>query len=404
MNFFKSVFSEESTPPDSPKSPSPSGSPDPDSPETQTQPAWFLGGLIQTLATKSESVIETYRKDLEEFGSGLRKETSVIRDVASRAITDLPTSLEAGASVAQESLETVGQAIDDIGATVWKSTARIISHGRESISAAAAANHDQGGRRFDGYGNSSGRYESSPVRYNRFEMQVRAVQGDKETYCKEPEDREEYEKWRSGFVLQEKTEEIDGLIKENRVVSEIYSEVVPSEIDNAGFWSRYFYRMHKLKQAEEARALLVKRAISGEEEEDLSWDFDDEAEVGESSGKAEEEVEKRVSVGESNEGNVAEKVKIEALGDGNGGKVEGESSESCKDSDVSVVSKPEEEDLGWDEIEEVGGSNEERRKEEGAGTGRVVDDLRKRLNVAAEEEEDLSWDIEDDDDVVPVKN
>ncbi|XP_002516811.3 protein trichome birefringence-like 43 isoform X1 [Ricinus communis] len=127
MNFFKSVFSDEPTPPDSPKS-------RPDSPTSQspntgpTTSAWSFGDLIKTLSTKSESMIQTYRQDFEELGSGLRKETAVIRDVASRAVKVLPASFEIGASVAQESLETVGQAIDDIGATVWKSTAQIISH------------------------------------------------------------------------------------------------------------------------------------------------------------------------------------------------------------------------------------------------------------------------------------
>jgi hypothetical protein len=55
-----------------------------------------------------------------------------------------------------------------------------------------------------------------------------------------------------------------GLTRENEVVKGIYNEVVPSKVDNQSFWSRYFYRMFKLKQAEEARALLVKRLISGQ--------------------------------------------------------------------------------------------------------------------------------------------
>lgn len=38
--------------------------------------------------------------------------------------------------------------------------------------------------------------------------------------------------------------------------------------------SRYFYRVSKLKQAEDMRVELVKRAIS-REEEDFSWDVDD---------------------------------------------------------------------------------------------------------------------------------
>lgn len=63
----------------------------------------------------------------------MKKETDVIRQVASRAVHDLPASLEVGAAVAQVSLESVGQAIDDIGSTVWNSTAHIISHGRDSL-------------------------------------------------------------------------------------------------------------------------------------------------------------------------------------------------------------------------------------------------------------------------------
>ena len=33
--------------------------------------------------------------------------------------------------------------------------------------------------------------------------------------------------------------------------------------------------MNKLKEAEDARAKLVKQVIVGDDEEDLSWDFDD---------------------------------------------------------------------------------------------------------------------------------
>jgi hypothetical protein len=67
--------------------------PNPD-PPTQNS-TWSFGSLIQTLATKSESVIEIYKKDLEEFGSGLKNESVIIRDVASHAVHDLPASFEA---------------------------------------------------------------------------------------------------------------------------------------------------------------------------------------------------------------------------------------------------------------------------------------------------------------------
>jgi hypothetical protein len=63
---------------------------------------WSFGSLIQTLTTKSESIIEIYKKDLEESESGLKNKSSIIRDVASHAVHDLPTFFEASTAVAQE--------------------------------------------------------------------------------------------------------------------------------------------------------------------------------------------------------------------------------------------------------------------------------------------------------------
>ncbi|XP_061359675.1 uncharacterized protein LOC133303726 isoform X2 [Gastrolobium bilobum] len=340
MNFFKAVFSDEPDPP------SP-GSDHPDPSQTAaTNAAWNFGGLIQTLASKSESVLDTYRRDLEEFGSSLKKETAVIREAASRAVKDLPSSLDAGASVAQESLESVGQAIDDIGSTVWKSTAQIISHGRDSLKQLMSSN-SQG-------------LDLKP--YSRFDALVRALQSDVNTYLEEPEDLGNFNEWKLGFELDKKEEEIRNLIEENGIVSEIYEKVVPSRTENESFWSRYFYRLHKLKQVEDTRAKLVKHATLGDEAEDLSWDFDDEDDG------------------------------YEPKDNDNGG--------SCKDSDISVVSSqpsmPGEEDIGWDEIEDIE-SNDENRGDVVGSTIRI--DLRKRLS-AADQDEDLSWDIEDDDEAV----
>ncbi|XP_011006071.1 PREDICTED: BSD domain-containing protein 1-like isoform X2 [Populus euphratica] len=473
MNFFKAVFADDPTPPDSPKSPPPSSeNPNPD-PPTQNS-TWSFGSLIQTLATKSESVIEIYKKDLEEFGSGLKNESAIIRDVASRAVHDLPASFEASAAVAQES---VGQAIGGIGSSMWKSTAQIISQGRDSI---LASDHDHDRDRDLLLSNTDTNRSSLGKQYSRFDAQVCALQCDFDTYCSEPEDKEDYEKWKSrGFVIDEKKEEIERFISENGVIREIYGELVPNRVDDESFWSRFFYRMFKLNQAEEARALLVKRAISGDEEEDLSWDFDDDkeecdgllskggestvnvvdAEKGSVDGMivenvadkervgvdgSEDKLEEKVIVGvDISEDKLKEKVVVvEGEGEGEGnivqsckdnvkleekavvGKGEGDNGKSCKDSDkleekvvegkggdgespkdsdVSVVSSKSlaEEDLEWDEIEDIGSNDESKgeavgsRKSAGSSTSRV--DLHKQLS-AAEEEEDFSWDIEDEDD------
>ena len=76
-----------------------------------------------------------------------------------------------------------------------------------------------------------------------------------------------------------------------------------------------------------------------------------------------------------------------------------ETSDSSKDSDYSIVSRQrtaEEEDLEWDEIEDLG-EHEEKKGGTHTSSPALKEELRKRLSVA-EDDEDLSWDIEDDDD------
>ncbi|KAK9903106.1 hypothetical protein M0R45_001246 [Rubus argutus] len=419
MDFFKSVFSDDPDP--SVDDSNSLNRNDDDSSPDQDQSlnansgagAWSFGGLMTTLATKSESVLQTYRRDLAELGSGLKKETAVIREVASRAVKELPASLEVGASVAQASLESVGQAIDDIGSTVWKSTAEIISHGRDAISADDIESDNSESNISDRRLSGSG---SDLRRYSRFEAQVLAIQSNISSYSEEPEDLESYSNWKLGFVLDEKGEEIENLMKENGVIGEIYEKVVPGEVDNEGFWTRYFYRVHKLKEVEDARAKLVKRAISGEEE-DLSWDFDDdedENEVKKEEGNGLDSKAGPSGSVESDKQNQSSEVAREcddAVGveivprqsvssDKSETKSEGKTDggDSCKESDISIVSSqpsmPGEEDLGWDEIEDIGSSDEKKGEAVGS-TSRV--DLQRRLS-AAEEEEDLGWDIEEDDD------
>nr|XP_023892603.1 BSD domain-containing protein 1-like [Quercus suber] len=397
MDFFKSVFSEDPDPPPNVDAPEPNPDPDSDS-DSDSTAIWSFGGLIKTIASKSESVIQTYRRDIEEFGSGLKKETSVIREVASRAVMDFPASLDAGASVAQESLESVGQAIDDIGSSVWKSTAEIITHGADKLLVAAAAGSDSDSDSNNGRQLSSSSQVSDLKPYSRFDAQVRAVQCDLNTYLEEPKE-EDLEDWKLGFVLEEKGKEIEDLIRENPVIEEIYGNIVSTRVDKESFWIRYFYRVHKLKQAEEARAKLVKRVISHGEEEDLSWDFDDDDE---------ENGEKNIISNNDNvaldddkssrdRDNVVENVGVKLNEKG------GDSEESGRDSDVSVVSSQpllvaEEEELGWDEIEDIGSNDENKGEgEDGVVSSSNRVDLRKRLSKA-EEEEDLSWDIEDGDD------
>ncbi|KAJ9171918.1 hypothetical protein P3X46_015217 [Hevea brasiliensis] len=465
MDFFKSVFADE---PDFPKSdseskpssdrpPSDSGpssppklqnsKPDPSDIGSSSGAGWSFGGLIKTLSTKSESVIEIYRRDLKEFGSGLKKEIEV----------------------AHGSLETVGHAIDEVGSSVLKNTVQIISQGKEAI---LAADHESDSSDNNNEKSITSQQSLNSKPYSRFDAQVRAIQGDASTYCEETQDLEDYKKWKLGFVLEEKREEIENLLAENGAAESIYKRVVPNSVDEETFWCRYYFKLYKLKQAEDVRANLVKRAISTEED-DLSWEFDDDEENvkkedernsaskanfkqnghlgSKDSAKITEDEEKdmhdkqseqivkgdeinKASIGQTEQTmNVKEEISVveskeeKILSGGDnvagdkldlekkskeetlsisdekaGSEGKGDNGESSKDSDVSVISShlsmPEEEDLGWDEIEDLSSIDE--KKVSHSGSPNKID-MRKGLS-AAEEEEDLSWDIEDDDE--PVKD
>ncbi|KAG4168161.1 hypothetical protein ERO13_A12G006600v2 [Gossypium hirsutum] len=465
MNFFKSVFADDPDPPkpqlesDSPKADYSTPDSSPRVPDPNPNPSgWSFGGLFQTIATRSESVIETYRRDLEEFGLGLKKEIEV----------------------AQGSLGNVGQVIDEFGNTVIKGTTQIINQGKDAILAADNESDSSSSE------SKITQRSLNSKRYSRFDAQVRAIQGDINTYIEEPEDLEDYKKWKSGFGLEEKKEEIERLMEENGEMGSIYKRVVgvSNGVDHETFWCRYFYKVFKLKQAEDMRVKLVNRAISREEEEELSWDVDEDEEeeevderntvpkaslkkqdvdkkekddtvkdkaeksdlleketVGE---KGEKDVllenKDQVVVEKANENNPVEKVKGNVDESSSGNIVtekvnlekneevckddsmaksvekvaseakDGENKEPSngkgKDSDISVASshpsmveEEEEEDLGWDEIEDLS-SIDDKKETHGGSPSSNRDELRKRLSTA-EEEEDLSWDIEDDDE--PIK-
>ncbi|KAF8046315.1 hypothetical protein N665_3853s0003 [Sinapis alba] len=434
MNFFKSVFSDDPDPPgtesesDSPKHSEEHEDPEQSNPEHEDDGGWSFGGLMKTIADRSESVIETYRRDLEEFGTGLKKEIEV----------------------AQGSLGTVGHAIDELGNTVIKGTAEIIAQGKEAILAA--------GNESDSSDNTSlGRRDSfSSKPYSRFDAQVRVVQGDLSTYSEEPEDSDDYKKWESEFPLGDKTEEMESLLDGNGDMKGVYKRVVPSMVDHETFWFRYFYKVYKLKQAEDLRANLVKRAISLDDEEELSWDIDDEEEIviesaakdvsrlklegnddmgsGDVRNTEKDEVTSADSVSNvglkkdtdseekkketsneqvpeskpvvdtakqvvdsitappaSEEATIQVSVKPEAV-------LKPEESAPSQDSakldGIASSSTQEEEDMGWDEIEDMSSIDGKEASRSSGSPNRA--ELRKRLSTA-EEDEDLSWDIEDDD-------
>jgi hypothetical protein len=396
---------------------------------------WGFGGLLKTLTSQSETVLETYRRDLAEFSTGLRRETDVLREAAARAARDLPSS---------------AHALDGL--------ADIVAQGKDALSQVAAAAPSSSAPLSDG-GEPEPSSALGRVRYSRFEAQLSALQADPATFTADPEDAEDFAAWSKGFSLDDRKEEIEALCYENDALEAMADRLVPDTVESEVFWARYFYRVHKLKQQEDARAKMVKRVIAQDEEEDLSWEVDDEEEEQEKEDptelpamqeplkeeiKHEDEKEKegvvekhkveaveeaaasrkeQKNVDEEKQGlekekkdadepqpvalgsslvivdeeqkEVPSKSNVDESGDKKG--VKHETSDSSKDSDYSIVSRQrstvEDEDLEWDEIEDLGEHEEKKGTTHGASPVQK-EELRKRLSVA--EDEDLSWDIEDD--------
>ncbi|KAE8801037.1 BSD domain-containing protein 1-like [Hordeum vulgare] len=392
---------------------------------------WSFGGLVKTFTSRSESVLEGYRRDLQDLGSGLRVETTALRAAAARAAAALPGALEAGASVASDRLESVGQAVDDLGAAA----AGLLSHANEALRSVDADGEDGTGdgssQLSESASGASWRSSLPSKKYTRFEAQVLALRADPTTFTEEPEDVEGFSRWQETFSVEERKDEIEGVLRESPGLESFVERLVPSVVAYDMFWCRYFFAVDKLRQAEDVRTKLVSRAMSKEDEEELSWEVDDDEDDNQGDHKQgtvtipekkEEQIDDSVSHEAEVEGKqevVNEKCAAEdqamifaATKDDNGessgeasppkssngiGQEENtEAGDLCKESDLSLMSRPsvQEEDLSWEEIEDVDDQGEKKGGSPWSSPSSKVEDIRKRFN-SVEDDEDLSWDVDE---------
>ncbi|KAI9108937.1 hypothetical protein K1719_020242 [Acacia pycnantha] len=95
--------------------------------EATTQLVWTKNELNLLTLTFLGTATTCEAASFAQWGQrqSCQRKTTIIREAASRVVKDLPALLDVGASVAQESLESVGQAIDDIDSSIWKSTTKL---------------------------------------------------------------------------------------------------------------------------------------------------------------------------------------------------------------------------------------------------------------------------------------
>ncbi|CAA6663557.1 unnamed protein product [Spirodela intermedia] len=320
-----------------------------------------FSGIIQTLVSKSEPLIETYRRDLEEFGSGLRKETEVIREV----IRELPSSLEASAS-----------ALDGLSGSVWRGTAEIIAQGKDALLSLDVDTSADLSSAVDASQPSVERGASN--RLSRLAVKLQGIQADLSTVTEEPEDAEDFRSWLAGFSLPEREKEIKNLLEESRALQGNLARLVPDVIDYDTFWNDDVRKSEKEEQKDGQQSVesqggdqvgAHKRDISAMPERDTAENPDS------ACVETQARILKPIIWLKMQQLHPGERIFRNEIA---------ESAESCKDSDVSIVSTqpsiPEEDDLGWDEIEDLG-DNDEKKPRVSAGSPNRID-LRKRLTTA----------------------
>jgi len=117
-------------------------------------------------------------------------------------------------------------------------------------------------------GSSSGRRQGD-YKFSRLDLERKALQNSTETYKDDPEDLESYRKWKRDVFSSEK-ESPGSLIEHSPVLREMHARLVPDDVSEEDFWSRYLFKLHVM---EDRHTLIAKAAArTGDESGDFEWE------------------------------------------------------------------------------------------------------------------------------------
>jgi hypothetical protein len=265
-----------------------------------------LGGLQKDLKEETEEVAQHAREASEQLG---HKARSAVESLPG-AVQNLPTSIsvgnlpEAGAKLTRQASAKVGKTGKQLGAMSQRfvnKTTDLFDNIVNSIQEANDINRLKSSKsKSSSLLKGGNTINKMSQRYSRLEADIAAMQRDSSTYCDQPEDTEQFQQWLQDFDLKEKKKEIGSIIGSNAFMAELQSRIVPLIVSYEDFWTRYFYRLHKLHAKHEAiQALTSKASEAGmplgggrKEEAELGWGTDEEGEEEEEQGEEEEEEDK----------------------------------------------------------------------------------------------------------------
>ncbi|PRW60920.1 BSD domain-containing 1 [Chlorella sorokiniana] len=253
--------------------------------------------LTAVQETDWRAELEAFQQGAKEDAAAVGKGADVVVHKAREAAEHLPTKLEqlhlpaslhlpdpaaalqaragAASAVAREKAEKGLASLGALGSKLVLGTHDLfeqISHAVQN-ELALTEQHAAGGQR----GQSGAAGIGSQQRYSRFDADVAAMQRDSSTYCDEPEDVEEFEAWLASFDLADRKPDIDHLIAENTFMAELQARIVPLIVEYDAFWTRYFYRLHRLELKHAQFQQLTQGTLAVQEEE-VGWGSDEDEE------------------------------------------------------------------------------------------------------------------------------
>lgn len=180
---------------------------------------------------------------------------------------DVNKELARAAETLQAGVGTLQARAGDLQATAGKTVGGLL--GSLSLWAAGASDGED----------EQGDDRARDAPQSRFQMLVRDLEMNPDTYCQPAEDLDAFAEWGKNFDLDALEPECVDLLDRLPTVAELYERVVPRLIEENTFWMRYFYARHALNKREQERLALLQRAVGaaagGGDDDGGGWDDDD---------------------------------------------------------------------------------------------------------------------------------
>lgn len=255
-----------------------------------------IAASLQGTDWKSELVglQKGLKEDTEEFSQRAKVVTEELSTRTLDMAKQLPSALDEGRRKAVATLEQLpnstmgvqdkakvatqraGESLSSLGQRIMLSTTELFDQFSSTIQTELSAAH--GGAKLPTGHKPPASISKDAAKFSRFEADVAAMQRDSSTYCDEPEDGGDFSRWLETFHLEAAKPEIARLLSENMFMSELQSRIVPVVVNYDTFWTRYYYRLHKLEDKHAKVAALKERTAQRLESKELAWESDDDEE------------------------------------------------------------------------------------------------------------------------------